>query len=195
MYSMMRVCWKPARQTCAPLALLLCLVVAAPGFGAADTKPDTKTDAIFDPGTYLHPHYLMQFTDSPGWVHRPRPGDPMTHELVDPRSGIHALMWMTSTEQSALRYLTKMSRMMDLTLENKPFPFRIDGRDSWVLDVPGVVEGKSVRTLLAVVPSGHSPVNPRENLLYIFQFYCPAEEAAELQPVLHGFLHGIRVTD
>jgi hypothetical protein len=158
-------------------------------------SPATAADTENDSGTYTHPEYSMQFTDTPGWRHRPRPGDETTHEIYDPQTGIHVLMWMTSTEQSASRYLSKMSRMMNLTLDSDPLPFRIDEHDSWVLDVPGTIEGESVRTVLAVVPSGYSPANPKEILLYIFQFHCPAEESLELRPVLHGFLHGIRITD
>ena len=34
-------------------------------------------------------------------------------ELVDPETAIHVLLWYTSTEQSAERYLSKMSHMME----------------------------------------------------------------------------------
>ena len=62
---------------------------------------------------YKHPDIDMQFTAGHGWDHVPRPGDEGTHERVDRETGLHVLMWHTTSEQSAKSYLAKMSDMME----------------------------------------------------------------------------------
>jgi hypothetical protein len=145
--------------------------------------------------SYGHPDLAMQFTAAPGWIHEPRPGDEGTHELVDPETGIHVLMWYTSTEQSARSYLSKMSSMMDLLRVAEPRPRTINGRDAWVVDALGFVADLPVETMLALIPSGKSRRHPRENNLYIVQIWCPAVDAARLADRMRRLLASVQLTD
>jgi len=125
---------------------------------------------------YKHPGLDMQFSAAPGWRHQPRPGDEGTHERVDPESGIHALMWSTSTEQSAERYLKKMASMIDIAPGGTFAAREINGRDASVLTTEG--------TILAVIPSGKSRRYPFENKLYIVKIECPADCLGEMEQLL-----------
>jgi hypothetical protein len=145
--------------------------------------------------SYRHPDLDLQFRAPHGWQHRPRPGDPATHELVDPDTGIHVLMWFTTTEQSARRYLKKMSGMMPLSRITEPVGRSVGGRDAWVLEASGEVEARPVETLLAVIPSGRSAIRPRENNLYIVQITCPAELHPKLATEMVELLESVRITD
>jgi hypothetical protein len=170
------------RSTCGLAAALFALLLAGSAV-AENLRP------------YKHPDLDVQFTASPGWQHLPRAGDPGTHERLDPETGIHVLLWFTSTEMSAERYLSKMSHMMDLTLDSKARPYTLDGREAWVLDVPGTVDGTSVRTLLAVIPSGRSRSHPFEINLYCVQIWCPAESHPRLAHRMQELLTSVRITD
>jgi hypothetical protein len=165
------------------LATALTLSFAGGEVPAADLRP------------YKHPDLDLQFTAPHGWQHRPRPGDPGTHERVDPETGIHVLMWSTSTEQSAKRYLNKMSSMMSLKRVAKPRAQSIDGRDAWVLEARGTVEGDLVETLLAVIPSGRSRLHPFETKLYIVQIQVPAVHHPGEAGRAEQLLETVRVTD
>lgn len=148
-----------------------------------------------DQRSYKHPELEMQFTATPGWIHEPRPGDEGTHELIDPETGIHVLMWCTSTMQNAQDYLSKMSHMMDLSRVAEPTHRTIDGREAWVADASGFVADLPVETILAVIPSGKSRRHPRENNLYIFQIWCPAADASRLAGTMNELLASVRLTD
>jgi hypothetical protein len=151
--------------------------------------------AAQDLQSYKHPALEMQFTASPGWIHEPRPGDEETRELIDPETGIHVLMWYTSTQQSAQGYLIKMSSMMNLSRVAEPKPQTINGRNAWVVDASGAVADLRVETILAVIPSGKSRRHPRENSLYIVQIWCPAVDAPRLAERMNELLASVRITD
>jgi hypothetical protein len=144
---------------------------------------------------YKHPDLDMQFTAGAGWHHIPRPGDTGTHERIDPEHGIHVLMWSTTTEQSAKKYLDKMSQMMDLVLDSQPEPRNIAGCEAWYLDVAGTIEGISARTLLAVLTSGKSPLHPFENQLFIVQIWCRAKDHPRLASRMNELLDSVCITD
>lgn len=170
------------RFTTVLIAALALLLPAAPS-AAQESRP------------YKHPELDMQFRASDGWRHRPRPGDEGTHELVDPETGIHVLMWSTSTEQGASDYLSKMAGMMDIAPDAAPQALRVDGRDGWFLTASGTVEGRAVNTLLAVFPSGKSRRHPFENVIYIVQVHCPAGDYSRLAERMAGLLQSVRITD
>lgn len=166
------------------LATVLALILAQTALAIAqDLRP------------YKHPDLDMQFTAPEGWRHRPRIGDEGTHERVDPETGIHVLMWRTSTEQNAQSYLRKMSHMVDLDLDREPQQRTIGGRSAWVLDVGGTVEGITAQTFLTVIPSGKSRRRPFENNLYIVQIWCRAEDQPRLGDIMEELLASVRITD
>lgn len=144
---------------------------------------------------YKHPALDMQFTAPVGWPQVPRPGDESVHERVDPETGIHVLMWYTSTEQSAERYLVKMADMMGLDLSVQPMSLTLDGRQAWLLETAGTVDGKDVWSRLAVIPSGKSHLHPRENNLYIVKICCPVEDHIRLEHQLQQLISSVRITD
>lgn len=155
----------------------------------------TAPAAAQDLRPYKHPNLDLQFTASGGWHHEPRPGDEQTHERVDPETKIHVLMWRTSTEQSAERYLWKMSHMMDLGPDLQQQPQTIDGRAAWVLSATATVEGTAAQTLLAVIPSGKSRRHPFAENLYIVQIWCPREDGPRLAGRMAELLGSVRITD
>jgi hypothetical protein len=165
------------------LTIALALLIVAAAAPAQELRP------------YKHPDLDMQFTADEGWHHRSRPGDAGTHERVDPETGIHVLMWYTSTEQNAESYLLKMAHMMDLALGAELQRRTIAGREVWVLDTTGKVEETPVHSLLAVIPSGKSRQHPFENNLYIVQIWCPVADHTRLADHMAELLHTVRITD
>lgn len=127
---------------------------------------------------YQHPTLNIQFEAPSNWKRLPRPEDRNTYELVDPDGSIHVMVWHTTTEQSARRYLLKMASMKDLVLSNKDVPEKreIKGHEAFVLDVPGFENKKPVQTLLAVIPHGKSIKYPKENYLFLIQIWCPERD-------------------
>jgi hypothetical protein len=164
-------------------AVALALLLPASPAAAREIRP------------YKHPDLDMQFSASHGWRHQPRPGDEGTHERVDPATGIHVLMWYTSTKQSASRYLEKMSSMMDIVPGTARKASAVNGRDAWFLSASGTVEGRAAETLLAVFPSGKSRLHPFENNLYIVRIWCPAEDYPRLADKMTRLLESVRITD
>jgi hypothetical protein len=145
--------------------------------------------------TYRHPDLPLEFSAGPGWRRHLRPGDPGTLEMIDPVTGIHVLLWHTRTEQSASRYLSKMTGMMDVQVDGDPVPRVIDGRQAWVHDLAGTVAGSAVRTLLAVVPGGGSVRHFRESDLYLVQIWCPLAQHASQAGTMERLLDSVRITD
>lgn len=169
------------RQAGIPTIALILLLLSAPT-AAGELRP------------YKHPALDMQFSAGHGWRNQPRPGDEGTSELVDPETGIHVLMWMTTTEQSARGYLLKMSSMMDV-IPGEALARTIGGREAWLMRAPGTIEDRAVETLLAVIPSGKSRRHPFENNLYIVRIWCPAEDHPRLAARMEELLQTVRVTD
>ena len=155
----------------------------------------TAPAAAQDLRPYKHPDLDLQFTAGGGWHHEPRPGDEQTHERIDPETKIHVLMWRTSAEQSAERYLSRMSRMMDLGPDLQLQPQTIDGRAAWVLGATATVEGTAAQILLAVIPSGKSRRHPFEENLFIVQIWCPREDGSRLASRMAELLDSVRITD
>ncbi len=173
------------RNTLPIAAIVLMLVTTAT---AADRPPGQHR-------IYEHPDLDLQFSAAPGWQTTPRPGDEGTHELVDPESGIHVLLWYTSTEQDARRYLSKMSHMMDLELGSDTKSRTIGDRSFWLLDCPGTVAGVKAHQLLAVAASGKRRTHPRENNLYIVQVWCPRADWTKLERRMYNLLDSVRIAD
>jgi hypothetical protein len=153
-------------------------------------------DAACDAGqTYKHPTLGFQFTATPGLKHVPRPGDEGTYEVMDPESDIHVMLWCTTTEQDARRYLWKMADMMGLVSDEKPLRVRISGHNAWMFDVAGSVNNEPAHVLLATIQYGMSTKHPRENALYIAQIWCPEEKYDENKEEMQEILTGIEIID
>jgi hypothetical protein len=172
----------PAAAT-GPIATLLLLCSIAGPAAAAELRP------------YGHPDLDLRFSAPPGWRHRPRPGDEGTHERVDPETGIHVLMWGTSTESAPGRYLAKMAGMMGLRPEGEPRAWTVDGSEARILAAAGDVDGQAVRTLLAVIPAGRSARHPFEREFRIVQIWCPAADHPRLAARMEELLGTVRLTD
>jgi hypothetical protein len=117
------------------------------------------------------------------------------YEIFDPDTGIHVMLWYTTTEQDAPRYLEKMADMKGLVLEGKPAKIQIRGRDAWLYNAPGFVNKKSVQILLAVIPDGKSKEYPRENALHIIQIWCPEEQFIDNKQGMMLILNSIQITE
>ena len=118
---------------------------------------------------YKHPRLNIQFEAPAHWRENPYHGDKLIYEIYDSATNIHVMLWYTTTEQSGPRYLEKMASMKDLVLEGNPEKIQIKGRDAWFYNLPGFINKKSIRLLLAVIPDGKSKTHPRENALHIIQ--------------------------
>jgi len=161
-------------------ALIALLLLAAP-VSARDTQ------------VYEHPSLDFRFEAPRDWRQQPRPEDEMIHEVADPRTNVHVVLWYTSTMQSGPAYLKKMAGMQDLAVDNEPLRRQIGGREAWVLNVPGVIANVPVRTLLAVIPCGKSSDYPDENALYIVQIWCPEEDYEEHARLMEDILYSVRI--
>ncbi len=83
------------------LALLASLLIAP----AAAVRVEAKAE------THRHPDLPVQFKTFEGWHRVPRPGDEGTFEMASPGDKVTIMVWHTSTEQDARKYLMKMADM------------------------------------------------------------------------------------
>jgi hypothetical protein len=144
---------------------------------------------------YKHPTLNIQFKASPNWKRLPRPVDKNTYEIVDPEGSIHVIAWHTTTEKSGKKYLEKMASMKDLIVSDNDVPQRIDinGREAFLMEVPGF-EGKiSIQTLLAVIPHGKSEKYPRENYLFLIQIWCPEKDYEHNKSIMKEILNSMEI--
>jgi predicted Zn-dependent protease len=151
--------------------------------------------AARDAGLYRHPRLDIQFTAPEGFRQQEHPEDVLIYEVANPQTGIHVMLWSTTTEQSGLKYLQKMAHMKDLSLDGEPQKRWIDRRESWVFDVPGTIAGSPIRTLLAVILSGPCQERPAENVLTVVQIWCPTETHAEHARAMEAILESVRITN
>lgn len=144
---------------------------------------------------YKHPRLNIQFEAPANWKENPYHGDKLIYEIYDPDTDIHVMLWYTTTEQDGPRYLDKMASMKDFVLEGKPAKIRIKGRDAWFYNLPGFINKKPIRMLLAVIPHGKSKIYPRENALHIIQIWCPAENYEQHMHMMKKILDSMEIAD
>lgn len=144
---------------------------------------------------YKHPRLNIQFEAPADWKENPYHSDKSIYEIFDPDTDMHVMLWYTTTEQDAPKYLEKMASMKDLVLEGKPAKIQIKGRDAWFYNLPGFVNKKPIRMLLAVIPDGKSKDYPRENALHIIQIWCPAEQFTDNEQGMMLILNSIQITE
>jgi hypothetical protein len=143
---------------------------------------------------YKHPTLDFQFSASEGWVQQPRPEDDLIYEVSDPGTGIHVVLWYTTTEQSGSRYLMKMADMKGFPVKQEPRRRTIDDLGAWALNVPGKIRQANVQTTLAVIPCGKSKQHSRENALFIVQIWCPVFDHDHLAGEIESLLNSVRIT-
>jgi hypothetical protein len=138
--------------------------------------------------THRHPDLPISFKTFEGWHRVPRPGDEGTFEMASPGGTLNVMVWYTSTEQDARRYLLKMADMKGLELPAGAEPDTISTgpHEAIVFEIPG--------TLLAVIDNGRSMGYPAENALYIVQISCPRQEYGEHRELMHRILGTVRIT-
>lgn len=144
---------------------------------------------------YKHPRLNIQFEAPVNWKENPYHKDKLIYEIFDPETDIHVMLWSTTTEQNAPDYLEKMADMKGLVLESEPAKIQIKGRDAWSYNVPGLINKKSVRVLLIVIPDGKSKIYPRENVLHIMQIWCPEENFEQHKHMMENILNSMDITD
>jgi len=144
---------------------------------------------------YKHPRQNIQFEAPADWKENPYHKDKGIYEIFDPDKDIHVMLWYTTTEQSASRYLEKMADMKGLVLGGKPAKIQIKNRDAWLYNAPGLVNKKSAQILLAVIPDGKSKEYPRENALHIIQVWCPKEQFADDEQGMMLILNSVQITE
>jgi hypothetical protein len=144
---------------------------------------------------YKHPKQNIQFEAPADWKENPYHRDKSIYEIFDPDKNIHVMLWYTTTEQDAPRYLEKMASMKDVVFESKPAKIQIKGRDAWFYNIPGFIDKKSIRMFLAVIPDGKSKEYPRENALHIIQIWCPEEQFTDNEQGMMLILNSIQITE
>jgi len=144
---------------------------------------------------YKHPRLNIQFEAPADWKENPYHKDKSIYEIFDPDTDMHVMLWYTTTEQDGPKYLEKMVSMKDLVLEGKPAKIQIKGRDAWFYNVPGFINKKPIRMLLAVIPDGKSKDYPRENALHIVQIWCPEEQFTDNEKAMMLILHSAQITE
>jgi hypothetical protein len=143
---------------------------------------------------YKHPRQNIQFEAPADWKENPYHKDKGIYEIFDPDADIHVMLWYTTTEQDAPRYLEKMADMKGLVLEGKPAKIQIKNRDAWLYNAPGLINKKSVQILLAVIPDGKSKEYPRENALHLIQIWCPEENYEQYMRLMEDILDSMEIT-
>jgi hypothetical protein len=144
---------------------------------------------------YKHPKQNIQFEAPADWKENPSHKDKGIYEIFDPDKDVHVMLWYTTTEQDAPKYLEKMADMKGLVLEGKPAKIQIKNRDAWLYNAPGLINKKSVQILLAVIPHGKSKEYPRENALHIIQIWCPAEQFTDNEQGMMLILNSVQITE
>jgi hypothetical protein len=144
---------------------------------------------------YKHPRLNIQFEAPADWKENPYHRDKLIYEIFDPDPDTHVMLWYTTTEQDAPRYLEKMASMKDLVLEGKPAKIQIKGRDAWFYNLSGSIDKKSIRMLLAVIPDGKSKTYPRESALHIIQIWGPEENYKQQMHMMENILGSIEISD
>ena len=144
---------------------------------------------------YKHPRMNIQFEAPVNWKENPYHGDILIYEIFDPDTDVHVMLWYTTTEQNGPRYLEKMASMKDLVLEGKPAKIQIKGRDAWSYNLPGFIDKKPIRMLLAVIPDGKSKTYPRENALHIIQIWCPEENFEQHVHMMENILDSMEIKE
>jgi hypothetical protein len=144
---------------------------------------------------YKHPRLDIHFEAPANWEENPYHGDKLIYEIFNPDTDMHIMLWYTTTEQDAPRYLEKMADMKDLVFEGGPAKIRIKGREAWLYNVPGFINEKPIRMMLAVIPHGKSKTYPRENALHIIQIWCPEENYDTNKRMMENILGSMEITD
>ena len=144
---------------------------------------------------YKHLRLNIQFEAPVDWKENPYHKDKSIYEIFDPDTDLHVMLWYTTTEQDGPKYLEKMASMKDVALEGKPAKIQIKGRDAWFYNLPGFINKKPVRMLLAVIPDGKSKAYPRENALHIIQIWCPEEQFTNNEQGMMLILNSIQITE
>jgi hypothetical protein len=142
---------------------------------------------------YKHPKLNIQFEAPVNWKQYPYHKDKSIYDIFDPDTNIHVMLWYTTTEQEASNYLAKMADMKGFNPEEKPVKILIKDRDTWIYNVPGLVNKNSSQVLLAVIPIGKSEKYPRENVLYIVQIWCPEENYKQHTLIMENILKSVKV--
>ena len=143
---------------------------------------------------YKHPRLNIQFEAPANWKENPYHEDKLIYEIFNPDTDIHVMLWYTTTEQDGPQYLGKMANMKDLVLEGKPVKIQIKDRDAWFYNVPGSINKKPIRMLIAVIPDGKSKTYPLENALYIIQIWCQEENFEQHIGIMKDILGSIDIT-
>jgi len=151
--------------------------------------------AAQEPQVYKHPKQNIQFEAPAGWKEYPYHKDKSIYEIFDTDTDIHVMLWYTTTEQSAPKYLAKMADMKGLVLEGEPEKIQIKGREAWLYNAPGIVNKKPAQSLLAVIPDGKSKEYPRENALHIVQVWCPEEQFTDNKEDMMLILYSVQITE
>jgi len=144
---------------------------------------------------YKHPKQNIQFEAPANWKRNPYHKDKGIFEIFDPDKDVHVMLWYTTTEQDAPKYLAKMADMKGLVFEGEPAKIQIKGRDAWLYNAPGFINKKSVQILLAVIPDGKSKDYPRENALHIIQIWCPEEQFKDNEQGMMLILNSVQITE
>ena len=142
---------------------------------------------------YKHPRLNIQFEAPANLKQYPYHKDKSIYEIFDPDTNIHVMLWYTSTEQDASRYLEKMADMKGFNPEEKPVKTKIKDRDAWLYNIPGLVNKNSSQVLLAVIPNGKSEKYPRENALYIVQIWCPVDNYKQHTLIMENILESVEI--
>lgn len=145
--------------------------------------------------TYKHPTLNIQFEAEENWRRIRRPEDNNSYEIVDPSGSIHVILWATTTEQDAVRYLEKMASMKDVLVGEGEIPERkmINGWEAFVMRLRGVDQKKPIRTILATIPHGMSAEYPKEFSLFLLQIWCPEEDYESCRMSMESILNSVLI--
>ena len=162
--------------------IILVMLAAALIMPAAAGRAEAKAE------THTHPSLPVSFKTFEGWTRVPRPGDEGTFEMASPGGKARVMVWYTSTEMDARRYLVKMADMKGLDLPEGYQPEDITTTYHYM------VVCRITGTTLAVIPNGKTEKRPKENALFIIQIICSPEGYDGCEELMSGILESVRIT-
>jgi hypothetical protein len=143
---------------------------------------------------YQHPRLDVQFSAPDGWRQQPRYEDELIHEVIDPSTGIHVVLWYAATQQGAADYLCKIADMKGLVPGGcTPQTRHIGGLEARLISVSADIGGEAVHTMLAALQCGNDPIHADHDALYVVQIWCPTEDVADLGGCMKMVLDSVRI--
>jgi hypothetical protein len=153
--------------------------------------------------TFKHPELNFSFKATGEWKNNPYHKDKMIYEMVNPKTGIHVLLWYTGgTESTCDKYLVKMADMKGLNFA-EPVKKRGDREPVWVLTCTGAENDAKIVNILAALSykEKYGKDAPERcqgesfNAIHIAQVWCPAKRYDENKKMMQDIISSLALAE